>query len=92
MTPLARLHTVSPDENLAKVLQLMAKNDVNQLPVLRGHDLIGLVTRGDIMRYIHVREEVGEQAAQALVHPDGRTPADGKSSETSGFLRHILPR
>jgi CBS domain-containing protein len=92
MTPLARLHTVSPDENLAKVLQLMAKNDVNQLPVLRGRDLIGLVTRGDIMRYIHVREEVGEQAAQALVHPDGRTPADGKSSETSGFLRHILPR
>ncbi|MBF6600546.1 MAG: site-2 protease family protein [Dehalococcoidia bacterium] len=105
MTPVARLHTVTPDENLAQVLQLMAKNDVNQLPVLRGRELLGLVTRGDIMRYVHVREDLGEQAARELVHPDGhggddddglarRSAADlaAPPPGRGGFLRHILPR
>ena len=80
MTPASRLHTVTPDENLAKVLQLMAQHDVNQLPVVRGHELLGLVTRGDILRYVHVRQDLGVKAADALVHPGGQR--DGQTSTT----------
>ncbi|MHB8376463.1 MAG: CBS domain-containing protein [Dehalococcoidia bacterium] len=76
MTPASRLHTVTPDENLAKVLQLMAQHDVNQLPVVRGHELLGLVTRGDILRYVHVRQDLGVKAADALVHPGGQPEGD----------------
>jgi Zn-dependent protease len=73
MTPASALHVVSPDETLTDVLRLMARYDVNQLPVMRGHDLIGIVTRGDIMRYIHVREDLGEAAA-ASVRPAAGAP------------------
>jgi Zn-dependent protease len=92
MTPVDRLHTVTPDEDLAKVLRLMAEHDVNQLPVMRGRELIGLVTRGDIMRYIHVREDLGVQAADALVHHDGATPggsAQSPSPPSSGSGSHL---
>lgn len=92
MTPVDRLHTVTPDEDLAKVLRLMAEHDVNQLPVMRGRELIGLVTRGDIMRYIHVREDLGVQAADALVHHDGATPggsAQSPSQPSSGSGSHL---
>jgi len=88
MTPVDRLHTVTPDEDLAKVLHLMAQHDVNQLPVLRGHDLLGLVTRGDIMRYVHVREDLGAKAAEALVHHDGAAPSSPPPPGQSGS--HLL--
>ena len=55
MTPASRLHTVTPTESITKVLQLMTLHDVNQLPVMRGRELVGLVTRGDVMRFIEVR-------------------------------------
>jgi Zn-dependent protease/CBS domain-containing protein len=77
MTPSSQLHTVNPDENLAKVLQLMSQHDVNQLPVLRGmHDLLGIVTRADIMHYIQIREDLGQKAADTYVQqgPESQTP------------------
>jgi len=86
MTPSAKLHTVNPDENLARVLQLMSQHDVNQLPVLRGmHDLLGIVTRADIMRYIQIREDLGEKAADTYVHqgPEARPPGDAAPASQS---------
>ena len=86
MTPASKLHTVSPDENLARVLQLMSEHDINQLPVLRGqHDLLGIVTRADIMRYIQIREDLGQKAADTFAHqdpaarPPENAPAPGQS-------------
>ncbi len=79
MTPANKLHTVSPDESVTKVLQLMAMNDVNQLPVVRGRELLGMVTRADIMRFIRVRQDLGEEAAEATLpghHDDARPRAD----------------
>ncbi|MEX2247529.1 MAG: site-2 protease family protein [Dehalococcoidia bacterium] len=62
MTPATRLHTVQPGDNLTRVLQLMAVHDVNQLPVVQGRELVGMLTRGDIMRFIQVRRDLGEEA------------------------------
>lgn len=58
MTTLDRLRTVSPDENLARVLQIMGEADVNQVPVMDGRRLLGIISRGDIMRLIQVRSEL----------------------------------
>jgi len=63
MTPASRLHTVAPDQNLQRVLRLMAEHDVNQLPVVYGRELVGMLNRGDVMRFIQLRQEVGDRPA-----------------------------
>lgn len=63
MTPAGQLRTVEPGQCLTDVLQIMVQHDVNQLPVLRGRELAGMLDRGDVMRYIEVRRELGEGAA-----------------------------
>lgn len=59
MTPLERLHTVSPQQNLNDVLPLMAGGDVNQLPVTQDGRLMGVVTRDAVMRYLETRRNLG---------------------------------
>jgi Zn-dependent protease len=58
MTPLERLHTVTPQEDATRVLELMSESDVNQVPVMDGKRLVGIVTRGDILRLIQIRRQV----------------------------------
>ena len=72
MTPATKLHTVSPDENLMTVLQLMGTHDVNQLPVVRGRELVGMLTRADVMRFVQLRQDLGGDGAQG---GDGHSPA-----------------
>lgn len=84
MTPANRLHTVDPSANLAQVLHLMSEHDVNQLPVVRGRAIVGLLHRSDVMRYIQVRRDLGDQLSETP------TPGETGSVETvaSGSPRH----
>jgi CBS domain-containing protein len=59
MTPRERLHVVDPDDELMHALQIMAANSVNQIPVInRERTFLGLVTREDVLRLIHLRTEL----------------------------------
>jgi Zn-dependent protease len=58
MTPREKLHVVSPEEDVTKALEMMARHDVHQLPVLDGRSFIGFVTRADIFRLIQIRSEL----------------------------------
>jgi Zn-dependent protease/predicted transcriptional regulator len=69
MTPRSRLHTVSPDEDMSAVLQLMAQHDVNQVPVVWGREIVGMLERGDVMRFIQLRRDLDERTA-ASGQPD----------------------
>jgi Zn-dependent protease/predicted transcriptional regulator len=85
MTPATKLHTVSPNENLTKVLQMMAMHDVHQLPVVHGRELVGMLDRGDVMRFIQVRRELAEDGAPvAPVEPasDGARPTSHADTTT----------
>ncbi len=62
MIPLERLHAVSPQQNLNDVLPLMVGGDVNQLPVTQDGQVVGVVTREAIMRYLEVRRGLGLNA------------------------------
>lgn len=63
MRPIDELHTVAPDTSLQESLGLMAQHDVNQLPVVGPHrELLGLVSRADILRLIQLRSEVSSPA------------------------------
>ena len=58
MTPLAELKTVGPADDLAKVLTLMATEGLNQIPVIDGRLLKGMIERADVIAYIQMRQAI----------------------------------
>jgi len=62
--PLEQLHTVSPEQDLNSVLPLMAGRDVNQLPVVQGGRLVGVLSRDAIVHFMEVRRGLGLDTAQ----------------------------
>ena len=55
MTPFEQLRTVSSQDDAKAVLQTMGEGNVNQVPVVDGRWLVGMVSRADILRLIQVR-------------------------------------
>ena len=58
MTPVGQLKTAEPREGLEQVLRQLSEADVNQLPVLEGRRLVGLLSRSQVIRYLQLREEL----------------------------------
>lgn len=58
MRPLDKLHTISPDMPVNDVLERMAREDVNQLPVVQNGRLEGVISRGHILRLLQTRAEL----------------------------------
>ncbi len=56
MTPYEKLRTVSMRDDLPEVLNQLAAGDVNQVPLVEGKELLGIVHRADVLRYIQARE------------------------------------
>lgn len=54
MTPADRLTTVTPRQDAAEALDLLSRENVNQLPVLEQQSLVGLLRREDILRWLSV--------------------------------------
>ncbi|MCJ2564279.1 MAG: CBS domain-containing protein, partial [Candidatus Thermoplasmatota archaeon] len=44
--------TAAPDDEVEDVIQMMVRNDVNRIPVVDKGVLVGIVTRGDILRAV----------------------------------------
>lgn len=51
-----------PDEPLSQAMQDLSSHNINQLPVVEHSHLVGMLTRGDVVHYMQVREEVGRAA------------------------------
>ena len=75
MTPANQLATVPPSDSIEHALHLLASRDVNQLPVLRGRDFLGVITRADILGFIKVRQDIGGPPAAVGEQADRPTPA-----------------
>jgi Zn-dependent protease/CBS domain-containing protein len=56
------LHTVSPEDDLNTVARLLAVRNVNQLPVVKNGELVGMVNRADIIRHLEVSQALGVEA------------------------------
>ncbi len=54
-TPLAELRTVTPETPLWQALQEMTSEGVNQLPVLEGGVLVGMLSRDNLLTFIRNR-------------------------------------
>jgi CBS domain-containing protein len=57
MRPLESLKWVEPDAGIRQALEVMQRDDVNQVPVISGGRIEGLVRREDILRFISTRAE-----------------------------------
>ncbi|WP_419860010.1 HPP family protein [Candidatus Palauibacter sp.] len=51
---------VKEDEPLANVVRLMLDREIERLPVVREGQLVGFLTRGDIIRRLLLRDSAGE--------------------------------
>jgi CBS domain-containing protein len=59
MTPREKLEAVAPDADGNQVLAKLASGKINQVPVVQGNEIKGLVCRNDILDFIHLRSELG---------------------------------
>jgi CBS domain-containing protein len=57
MRPLTQLRTIRADAPAAEALELMSRDDVNQLPATANAHLEGLISRGHIMGFLRTRAE-----------------------------------
>jgi Zn-dependent protease len=58
MRPIDQLRTVSADTPLIEVLETMGREDLNQLPVVSNGRLEGVISRGQVLRYLQTRTEL----------------------------------
>ncbi len=58
MRPLDKLRTVSPDTPVSEALEIIGREDINQLPALANGKLAGMISRDQILRYLLTREDL----------------------------------
>lgn len=63
MIPVERVLTTTPESPLAEALRGMQEHGFHQLPVLEDGRLVGMLTRGDVLRYVEVRTRFNEPEA-----------------------------
>ena len=58
MRPLDATHTVNPNTPVTEALEVMAQQDLNQLPVINERGLAGLISRSHILQLIQTRAQL----------------------------------
>ena len=62
MLPMEQLKCIEPDTELWAALQKMDRDGVNQLPVTRDHDVVGMLSREDVITFLRTLQELGTDA------------------------------
>lgn len=62
MMPIDSVHWASPAEPAMAVLERMMKEDINQMPVISGGQIVGIVARDAILGLLQTRMKVGRLA------------------------------
>jgi signal-transduction protein with cAMP-binding, CBS, and nucleotidyltransferase domain len=55
MVPLDKLISVKPTDDLFTVMQVMTENDINQVPVIIGRDILGMIGRDNLINFINTQ-------------------------------------
>lgn len=53
------LYTVGPNDDLSTAMKLIAQHDLNQILVVSDSQLLGILTRADIIHYLQLSKELG---------------------------------
>jgi signal-transduction protein with cAMP-binding, CBS, and nucleotidyltransferase domain len=57
--------SLSPEQDAAEAMTLLARRDVNQLPVLDGDRLVGLLRREDVLKWLSIHQDGGIHGGRA---------------------------
>lgn len=55
MTPSDKLKTVHPDQDALDLLEQMDEENINEVPVIQGDNVIGMVTRDNLNHHLQIR-------------------------------------
>jgi CBS domain-containing protein len=58
MRPLAQLRMVTPETPATEALEMLGHDDINQVPVVVHRQLVGMLSRDHILRYLLTRAEL----------------------------------
>jgi Zn-dependent protease len=58
MTPREKLYVVDVREDVTEAMQIMARENIHQLPVMEAGLFIGFITRADVLRLMQLRSEL----------------------------------
>jgi Zn-dependent protease/CBS domain-containing protein len=58
MRPIAQLRVVSPDTSAVQALEMMSREDINQLPVVSNGELQGILSRSSLLAFLRDRTEL----------------------------------
>jgi len=58
MVPYARIVTISPNASAAEALKKIAEKNIGRLLVTDGDRILGMITRGDLMKTIRTRQDL----------------------------------
>ncbi len=76
MTPVERLRSVAPTDDLQHAIGLLADNRYHQLPVLTDARLVGLLNRDHVMQYLQRRRQLAD------LNVDATQPGAGASQKS----------
>jgi Zn-dependent protease len=60
MKPLEKIHSVTPETPVMSALEIMAREDINQLPVISDGHLAGILSRAHVLELLRAKSELGE--------------------------------
>ena len=63
MKPIQQVRVVAPDMPVMEALEMMAQADLNQVPVVANQQVLGILSRGDILQALRSRVELQQKAA-----------------------------
>jgi Zn-dependent protease/predicted transcriptional regulator len=58
MRPMESLHVVEPETPVTEALEIIGRETVNQLPVVKNGKLVGIISREQIVNYLTTRKEL----------------------------------
>ena len=61
MTPASNVESAQPDDNALSVMDRMDEAEVDQMPVLENGQIVGIIIREELLRFIQTRAELGIQ-------------------------------
>ena len=59
MTLVEKLKIAYPDQDILSVLEQMDESNINQMPVVSEGRVVGLITRDNVIRFLHTRSRLG---------------------------------
>jgi Zn-dependent protease len=59
MMPVEKLSSIDPKAELWTAMEKMGRDGINQMPVMLGNNFVGMLSRGDIVKYLQTLQQVG---------------------------------